>query len=77
MLRLAIAIPRAGVLCLWLGREVVRALRTGVANAGGKLIHLRERPSAFWLTIGVQSGFMMVSGWMLLSLLLQALSGIR
>jgi len=76
MLRLAIAIPLAGALCLWLGREVLRALRTGVANAGGKLIHRRERSSAFWLTIGVQSGFMLVTGWLLLDLVRQALSGI-
>ncbi len=69
MFRLALAIPLVGALGLWLGFEVLRALRTGIANAGGILIPRRSRPRAFWLVAAVQAGFALAAAAVLLKLL--------
>ena len=73
MLRWALVIPLEAALGLWLGYEAFRAIRTGVANAGGALISVSERPLAFWLVIAVQFGFAASCGLLLLDLLREAL----
>jgi hypothetical protein len=57
-----------GSLSLWLDYEVFRALRTGVANAGGTLIPRRSRPAAFWLTLAAQAGFGFIAAILLVDL---------
>jgi hypothetical protein len=74
MFRLALVVPLDAALGSRLGHGVSRAIRTGIANAGGTLISVRERPRVFWLVIGVQLGFTAVCGLMLWELLVEALS---
>jgi hypothetical protein len=63
-----------GGLWLYLGTGFFRALRAGVADAGGTQISRRKRPCAFWLTIAVQAGFGRMSGVLLLQLYREALT---
>ncbi len=73
MLRLAVAIPLAGALGLWLGYEVCRGLWTGVAHEGNNRISFRTRPWRFSLAIAVQAGFAATCAVVLLRLLREAL----
>jgi uncharacterized membrane protein YfcA len=74
MPRLACLTVLLGFLCVWLGYEVLHALRTGVANVAGTEISRRTRPWAFWLAIAVQTGFGIISAVLLLCLLRETLA---
>jgi hypothetical protein len=54
--RLTFAALVLGGLAIWLGSELLRAVRTGTANAGGTEISRRKRPRTYWLTLAVQAG---------------------
>ena len=73
MFRLSLVMLLMGPLSLWLGSEALRAIRTGIANAGGTLISGRSRPWAFWGVIAVQVGFVVTIMAVLLRLVRQAL----
>jgi hypothetical protein len=56
LLRVTFAALLLGGLDFWLGSELLRALRTGIANSGGTDISRRTRPCTYWLTLAVQAG---------------------
>lgn len=74
MFRLAVAVLLVGTLGFWLGLEVLRALKTGVANAGGTRITRRGLPAVFWLAIAIQTAFAAAAVTLLLRLLREALA---
>ncbi len=73
MLRQMIVIVLAGALSLWLLFEIIRALRTGTANAAGTIIPRRKRALAFWLVPAVQAAFATCITFVLASVLRNAL----
>ena len=48
---------------VWLLVSAIRALRTGSANAGGKVIAYRKRPVFFVVTVLVQLSFALLALW--------------
>ncbi|WP_174943167.1 hypothetical protein [Burkholderia contaminans] len=48
---------------LYLGAAVLVALRSGVANAGGRRVARRSNPWLFSLIVGVQTGFFALFCW--------------
>lgn len=48
---------------LYTGAAVLVALRSGVANAGGKRVARRSRPYLFSLIVLVQTGFFALFCW--------------
>ncbi len=62
-LRILVALPVFVTLGVWLLVSGLRALRTGSANAGGKLIVYRKRPVFFVVTVLVQLSFALLALW--------------
>ncbi|NTZ83173.1 hypothetical protein FCJ61_09245 [Burkholderia metallica] len=68
MLKLIVQELLLGALILYIGTGVLVALRSGVANAGGKRVARRDRPCAFGLIVLVQIGFVTLFCWIALTL---------
>ena len=71
--RLTFAALVLGGLAIWLGSELLRAVRTGIANAGGTETSRRKRPCTYWLTLAVQAGIGIGLAAVLLAILSEAL----
>ncbi len=74
MLGIAVGIPLVGLFSLWQFYHIVRALRTGVANAAGVLHNRKRAPVWFYLTVFGQIFFSVIGVYTLLWLLMELLS---
>jgi len=63
MLRLVVRELVIVSLMLYLGAAVLIALRSGVANAGGRRVARRSRPYLFSLIVLLQIGFFALFCW--------------